>query len=356
MIARATYVLLSTLLIVVLLATTVGCQSPISSDVAMDPPSKTGFRVWDITVPALNAHIQGQVWYPVQHGVATGPVSGSYFRRVDQAIDAPIADLHQRYPLILLADGENAGPDALAWLAEVLVANGYIVAQVRPDLSSASSTQLNYWRRPLEVSALLTSLLASELGNSIDKAQIGFVGYSGGALTGLWLAGAQNADLQPERLVPNKDDADPEIYGNLGKLLPTANMSGWRAHYADPRISAFLFLAPSWGWIFDQKGLASITDAVFVITGDHDEAVSAARNAVRLAQWIPGTAFKELQGHVDHWEFMGFWTREGVTALKHQLPEEALPSVPLEHRRRFVHDEVAELSVNFFNHHLHAKS
>ncbi|TXI42845.1 MAG: hypothetical protein E6Q59_00330 [Nitrosomonas sp.] len=341
---------------ILLLMSLLACQSHSGDGVEFDIPAKTGFRVWDIADPMVKGHIQGQVWYPVSAETQAIPAPLGYFRRSDQALEAPVADAGKKYPLVLIDDGRNFGPDAMAWLAEVLVANGYIVGSVRSEQSSDSANQLNYWNQPVEVKALLTSLLASELGSFIDQKKIGFIGYSGGALTGLWLAGAKSQSLEPEKLVPGKEEANQEAYGNIGKLLPTVDIAGWRASYRDPRIATFVLLAPSWTWVFDEQDLKNITSRIFIITGDDDENVSAAQNAIRLAQWIPGAAFKELQGHVGHWEFMGFWTREGVTALRSKLPEGALPSVPSEHRRRFVHDEVTGLTVEFLNRNLQAKS
>lgn len=339
---------------------TTACQMDFGTESLQGPPDKTGFRTWDFADPQREDKLlQGQVWYPIAADSKATPVTESSYRRVHAAIDVPIADGKKAYPLILLSPGFGLEPDSMAWLAEILVANGYIVASVKPtDLLPDGRMDPNFWNRPLDISALLSSLLASELAPSIDSKHIGFVGYDLGALAGIWLAGAVNADLQPEDLVPNKEEVDmaAEDFSEVGEVLPLVDIAAWRKSHRDPRIKAYLLLAPGWAWSFRENDLRKISSEVFIITGNSDQVLSSAKNAIRYAQWIPQARFKEIGEETGHWEFIGVFTQKGYEALRPRLPKSALPSIPLEHRRLYVHEEVGKIAIDYFNHIFHERT
>ncbi len=333
------------------------CQSP---DLPLTDyhniATKTGFTTWEIADVTRKKTLQCMVWYPIDVKTPAQPVVDSLFRRVPAAVDAPLKPSEHKYPLILLSAGIGGTPDSLAWLAQVLVANGYIVAAVRHDDTALDGTpDINLWNRPLDISELLTSLESSTWGPLIDPNRIGMAGFAEGGLVGVWLAGGVAADVRLADLLPHKEDANPDSFRGGEALLKATDIAKWKQSYRDPRIHAYFLMAPSWAWIFQEKDLKKIITDTFIVVGDDDQEINAARNAVHYAQWIPQAEFKEIQGRTGHWEFMGEWTSQGLDAVRARLPKDAVPTLPLEHRRRRLHQELGHLVIDFFNHALPAK-
>jgi predicted dienelactone hydrolase len=101
---------------------------------------------------------------------------------------------------VLLSHGSGGDPSNLAWLAETLATHGYVVAAVdhAGDRLGDSSVEGRFavWRRPAEVTRVLSSLLADPaLGPRIDRHRIAAAGHSSGGTTVLELAGAR---VQPQ--------------------------------------------------------------------------------------------------------------------------------------------------------------
>ena len=315
--------------------------------------TKTGYRSWDVQDAIRSKTLQCEVWYPVDAKASSKPVTDSSFKRAEAAIDAPIAPAERPYPLILLAPSFGFGPDSLAWLAEILVSHGYVVAGVRhDDISLDGTPNMDLWQRPQDITALLNSILTSTLAPDIDEHRIGLVGYDAGGLSAVWLGGGVANSLEIKDLMPTKEDANLQSFKAYESVIAKEDVTKWKQVYRDPRIKAYFLMAPSWGWLFKESDFKNMPVSVFVVAGTDDNEVDTSRNAVHYAQWIPQAQFKELHGHAGHWEFLGEFTPRGATAAKSFLPVEAIPTLPLEHRRRIVHQEVGTLAVDFFNHHL----
>lgn len=325
------------------------CQSPSSSKNTWESPSKTGVRTWDIQDNSHNRTLTATIWYPVKQDTAARQPE-SLFKRVPQAVDALIADPSRQYPLIVMSSGYGTGVDSLAWLAETLVANGYMVASIEhEDYKRPVLRGLDFYTRAQDVTLLLDSIFNSSMSKNINPKQIGMVGYSIGGLAAVLLAGAVRPDLQPENLAPPANQALGADISTIGTLLKDVNINGWRQSYRDTRIKAYVLLAPYFAWAFQPDSFKKVATDMLIIVGDSDP---SKESAIQYAQDIPGAGFKELDGRIGHYEFLGSLTPQGFEHKKERLPKEAWPTLPLEHRRRFVHEEVSRLTVAFFNHNL----
>lgn len=328
------------------------CSCNLREDVAVinTPASKTGFQSWNFVDPQRSVTLTGFLWYPVSPDVPAVVVEDSSFRRAQAAVDAPVAQSDYTYPLIVLVPGDGLGPDSLAWLAELLVSNGYVVAAVQPAGWKPSVIhQTDLWGQPKNVSALLTNMEGFLFGEMIDHTRVGLVSFGSGSLTAVWLAGGIADELTQEQLVPPKGSASQASFGWLAAAAHSADIAPWKKSYRDSRITNFVMLAPSFAWIFKEHDLKKITAAFYIIAGEDDKEVDTGDNAVRFAQWIPQAQFTALQGHVGHWDFLSAWSPIGLQIYKTILPKGALPSIPLEHRREGVHMEVGGLALRFFN-------
>jgi predicted dienelactone hydrolase len=327
-----------------------GCSLQEDATVVHSSPKKMGLQRWDFEDPVLNRSLTGFLWYPIANATPAVPVDESAFQQAQVAMNAPVVQNDYLYPLIVLIPGDGLGVDSLAWLAEVLVGNGYIVASVEPKgWQPTSLIQLNPWQQPEDVSALLTHLESLPYSDLVDPKRIAAISFGSGSLAAVWLAGGSAPTLEPQQLIPPKEAASKGLFGWISGTVSSIDIAPWRRSYHDPRIKSFMMLAPEYAWIYQEKDFKNIIAGFFVIAGESDKEVDIGENAVRFAQWIPQAQFIALQGHVGHWDFLAPWTSAGPSKYKSILPKAAFPSIPLEHRREGVHEQVSELAIKYFN-------
>jgi predicted dienelactone hydrolase len=169
---------------------------------------------------------------------------------------------------------------------EVLAPNGYDVLAGRPRL----------------LSAVIDTLLASEtLGQHIDPARIGAIGFSKGGYTVLTALGAEPSMTQPHAHCavfpsdafcnhPSTQGHPPLEHRALDNL-------------ADPRIRAAVLLAPATGWHTDAA-LTAITAPIRLYYAEHDEQLSEPFHAERLARVLRSPPEIQCIADAGHYAFL----------------------------------------------------
>ena len=136
------------------------------------------------------------VWYQASRESAESEWGVDVFRFGRNALDARFSDTEKR-PLIILSHGTGGSAAQLSWLAEGLVARGFVVAAVNHHGNTAAEAKR--WphgfvlpaERARDLSVLIDRLVADEdLSSHIDTARIGAAGFSIGGYTVLASSGA----------------------------------------------------------------------------------------------------------------------------------------------------------------------
>jgi predicted dienelactone hydrolase len=143
------------------------------------------------------------VWYPAAPGSRESEWRVGIFNAGWNAQKAPLPAATTKRPLIVLSHGTGGGAAGMAWLAETLASDGYIVAAVNHHGNTAAepSYQLQgfmlWWERARDMSVLIDKLLADpQFGAHIDPSRIGVAGFSLGEYTALATVGARLAYQQ----------------------------------------------------------------------------------------------------------------------------------------------------------------
>src|SRR6185295_5672300 len=107
------------------------------------------------------------IWYPAAPGTVEQTIWWDGIFPGRGAWQAPVKQASRPFPLALLSHGSGGDGPNLAWLAEGLVAHGFIVAAVdHPgdrfgDVSERG--RLAAWRRAPDISFALTGLLSDDM-------------------------------------------------------------------------------------------------------------------------------------------------------------------------------------------------
>lgn len=207
-----------------------------------------------------------------------------------------------RRPLVVISHGFGGKGTNQAWLARGLVDEGYIVATLdHPDWNYFGRFR-DIWERPLDISALLDELESHPL---IDQESVGVVGYSMGALTGLWLGGAIPTLFDREHILPAAEDVrDEGFFVRIGDILDQVDYSKGSRSYRDERVRSVALLAPAWAWVFDERGFEGFLPPLMIIAGSGDEVINTERNGQAFARWVPHCRLRPIPDRAGHFIFL----------------------------------------------------
>ncbi len=310
--------------------------------------------------------IVSMIWYPVDANVSEsayeiGAPGDPIFKGHLHAVDAPFSTARSRYPLLMLSHGTGGTAADLDWLGAALAAHGYVVVGVNHPGNTALGPLTPdgftlWWERAADVSDVLDAVLADpRLGEHIDAAHIGAVGFSLGGYTVLLLAGARTQLAQFEAFCasPQADAIchPPEIGrmqsgpANASDAAADAARAASREHsgddYRDRRILAVLAIAPALGEAFDSSSFADVSVPVALLAGEADTTAPVDTNIRRIASFLPNASVTLLPG-ASHYTFLDACL-PAVTAKLARICEDN-PGVD----REAVHAQTIDFALRFF--------
>lgn len=288
-------------------------QRPVESPPALRPPVGVTSRVFRDQVHERT--LATTIWYPATVDTIEQPIAWDGIFLGSSAWDAPLRPTPRRWPLVLLSHGSGGDGANLAWLAELLASHGYLAAAVDHPGDRFGDSRVEgrfaVWRRPPDVSTVLTQLLADPvLGPRVDPARVVGAGHSSGALTMLALAGAR---LQPKSFLAycRGPGAGPDcpFFADIDPTqIPDLAQAG--RSFRDRRIRAVVALSPVLGPGVTASSLRQIGVPVTIIASRTDELVPFNRNAARYQRLIPHARLITIPA-AGHFVFMPLCSEPG---------------------------------------------
>lgn len=324
-----------------------GCQKGTSNIVTR--PQKTGITTLRFYDEARSRPIVTEVWYPIEEHIEAAPIEGLWLRCAE-ARDAPLRTTLEKYPLIVMSHGNGGDRMNNSWLAEILAANGYIVASCDHHGNTwnnkIAENFVRIWERPKDVSFVVDELLKHEkFGSSINCQKIGFIGYSLGGQTGIWIAGGKINNLGKDAIQTIPVDQLPE---NIDEnLINSIDFTPATHSYRDHRICAVFVMAPALGYLFDLASLQAISIPVHIVASEGDQVTPIESSAKLLASKIKKAVFTLISGNANHYVFLNEVSKGGKMLLDKRVALDP-PNV----NRGEIHDQIGSSAVLFFNRHL----
>jgi len=293
-----------------------------------------------------------EVWYPTSDTRKPDSIPGYPFKHVPTIRNASIQ--RGEHPLIMISHGTGGGRMTLEWLADALVAKGFIVAAVdhwgNTYNNKIAIDFVTPWQRPQDISFVLTQLLKNkELSPVIDSTRIGAAGFSIGGYTVIALAGGQlSFDLLDhfEHTAQGKKETTLPEFPNLDKVIDTAHLEAlFKASpdLKDRRIRAFFAMCPAIGQGFVSGLQVSRITAPFYIVGAQSDSIAPVKtNAARYHQLIKTSSLFIVPGKTGHYVFLN----EPAASLSSTENPFMFDDATVD--RHKVHDQVGKMAVNFF--------
>jgi predicted dienelactone hydrolase len=310
---------------------------------------QVGFR--DIQIGEDSARpLHLAVWYPTEDagpGEATG--ENKVFFGIATRHDAePAPGTH---PLAVLSHGYGGSWRNLAWLADILVRQGFVVAA--PDHPGTTTFDRDparaamLWERPRDLGRVIDALTASpEIAGEVDGQRIAAIGHSLGGWTVAALAGAR---FEPARLAKDCEaNASPRacaLTAELGLSNPQLQHS-----MADPRIKAFVSLDLGLARGFAPQSLADIGIPALVIAAGTDIGdMPAPLESGYLADHLPKASSTYVTiPDAMHFSFMQLCKPDAVALIEEETPGDGIVCKDGGTRSRDeIHREIAFLVTGF---------
>ncbi len=309
-------------------------------------PQKTGITTLNFFDSARERPVVTEVWYPIDAHIAASPPAGIWIR-CDEARDAPLSQAQKKYPLIVMSHGNGCDRYNIAWLAEILTSNGYIVAAMdhygNTWNNKIPTSFLKLWERPKDISYVIDQIMEHPLfQDKIDEKKIGFAGFSLGGATGMWVAGAQISHIPLNEIEQVCAKEMPEIVSQ--DVIASVDLSEVQHCYMDKRVSAVLAIAPALGWLFDETSLKMIDIPVYIVAVGKDRIVPIEKNAKVFAKSISNAKLKVVHNEADHYVFLNRPSLLGKRLMAPRFCED-----PSTVDRKQVHEMVGKEAVRFFD-------
>jgi predicted dienelactone hydrolase len=202
-----------------------------------------------------------------------------------------------RHPLVLISHGTGGNELGHAWLAQSLVAAGYLVLSVRhpgdnfQDRSGVNDASY-FAERPRQLSRALDELLAdARWAALIDAERVAAVGHSAGGHTVLALAGGRPdparwlAHCSSAGAGPREDKALCAL-GGIGAVRPAAGPSPASPSVQDTRVRAVVVTAPMILGL-EPSSLAAVQRPVHIEASGRDEVLAPVHHGQALCRTMP---------------------------------------------------------------------
>lgn len=312
-------------------------------------PQKTGISTLRFYDEMRERPLITEIWYPVEDHIPAADVQGLW-RRCPEARDAPVKKNSKKYPLVVMSHGNGGDRTNNSWLAEILAANGYVVASMDHHGNTwnnkIAESFVKIWERPKDISFVIDQLLDHvDFAPHINQEKIGFIGYSLGGQTGIWIAGGQITSFGKDVVATIPKDHLPQTVNE--ELLNSIDYSPAAKSYRDPRIAAVFVMAPALGYLFDPHSLQSISIPVHIVASEGDHITPLAESPKLLAGRIKKAVFTLIPGSANHYVYLNEVTKGGKMML-----DKSIALDPPGTDRSQVHEKIGLSAVQFFNSHL----
>jgi predicted dienelactone hydrolase len=339
--AQRTRIILSSIILSVMPCVALAGQTGLKELSLADPAGgreTTGF-VWDPAADKADTVLAlgNAVWEPIRVAPDADPVPGSY-------------------PLVVLSHGMFGNARNQAWLAEGLVAAGFIVAAAdQPGTSTFQrdpDQRRELWERPRDVSRVIDTVLDDpQIGPTVDANRIYMAGHSLGGFTAMLLAGAR---FDPGRIdafcTSHPDDHVCNIFSDWGVAKTPEDRVAMSGDLSDPRIRAFAVFDLGGTQSLSLESLGAVTRPVLVYGAPVDiEGLDLDVESRALVAALPSSsAIYHEPATMAHFDFLGVCTDRAIDILQQEEPDDVYVCEDGREDRKAEHRQIIAEVTDFF--------
>jgi predicted dienelactone hydrolase len=318
----------------------------------------TGMTEIRIDDPQGGRDTDGFLWYPADPAAPDVLALGNAVWepiRVSPDADA----IPGSYPLVVLSHGMFGNSRNQAWLAEGLVAQGFVVVAIdHPGTSTFQrdpDQRRQLWGRPTDASRAIDTVLSDpRIGPLVDQTRIYAAGHSLGGFTAMLLAGARfDKDRLDGFCATDPDDLVCGIFSAWDIATTPEDRTAMQADLSDPRIRAFAVLDLGGSQSLSDASLAAITRPLLVYGAPRDiEGLNLDTESRHLVAALPpATVTYREPETLSHFDFLGLCTEAALDILKEEEPDDVYVCEEGRAERQAEHDAITADIAEFFTTH-----
>lgn len=274
--------------------------------------------------------IEVAVWYPTQQ-TDVGESIGENAAFEGSTVLRNAAPVPGAHPLLLLSHGHGGSWRNLAWLAEEMVSQGYIVAAPNhPGTTSQNADPKQarqLWLRPDDLKLAMRELIVDPaIAGEVDSTRIAAAGHSLGGWTVMELAGAKfDARKFNVDCAKHVGLSSCRVAAELG-INSDASRAPLAADRSEKRIRAVILLDSGLARGFTRESLAKIALPVLILAaGDDSPELPAELESGYLVSTLPPrwVTFARIDG-ATHFSFMQLCKPQGEKLIEESAPGEGV--------------------------------
>lgn len=318
----------------------------------------TGRMILNLDDSVSGRKLEGYIWYPAHETDDIAWAHGNWERVWEPiAIAADAEPVNDTFPVLLLSHGLFGTANNQAWLAQILVAQGYIVVAINHPGTSHffrdAEQRRELWQRARDISRVIDFLtIDSVLATHIRQNEIYMAGHSLGGHTAMLLAGARyDVHRFNNYCSRNMGELVCDLFNSWNVAKSTEDIKQMELDWSDSRIKAFAIFDLGGSQSFDPASLSAINVPMLVFgapkgTMGLDLDIESRYLIEHLSSEIAVYDEPEELGHFD---FLGVCTEHGLEVLSAEEPDDTFVCFDGREERRERHKHIAWQVLHFFD-------
>lgn len=300
-----------------------------ASGVLAEAP-QTGLADLVVADSRTDRPLEGFVWYPTdQQAGFESHHNNPVWQGIEAVKDAPTSA--GKRPLVVLSHGMYGNAMNQSWLADALVAEGYVVAAISHPGTSTwlrdPDQARELWERPRDVSRVIDHMLSDPaLSEIVDPDRIYMAGHSLGGFTAVALAGGRFDAAKFQAFCGERtDDIACGVISGWQVAETPQDITQMQADLSDDRIKAFAVFDLGGTQSFSAESLSAVDVPMLVIGAPRDiQGLDLDVESRALVATLPKESVTYMEPEsLSHFDFLGVCTVEGQMILQEEEPEDA---------------------------------
>lgn len=307
----------------------------------------TGLVELAVPDPTGDRQTQGFLWYPTDQIDGETLAHGNAVREAIRVVpDAP--PVPGQHPLVVLSHGTFGNARNRAWLAEGLVARGFIVAAV--DHPGTSTLQRDagqrraLWERPRDISRTIDAVLHQpDIGPLVDPARIYMAGHSLGGFAAMVLAGGRFDKARLDEVCATGAAALVcGLFADWQVARTDADRRAMQVDLSDPRIRAFAVFDLGGTPALSRESLAAVARPLLIYGAPRDiHGLDLDTESRALVGAPPAPMVTCLEPPtLSHFDFLGLCTEGALAVLQEEEPDDVYVCTEGRAERKAEHDQI----------------